>query len=351
VHDNGPKLGTVNLTKLHPSILNLLEDCEFIDARGARNYEMMQGINKNVFFGFMVCREFSEATTGLNAEDTPLIYIKHSSGERSFSGFRKRTKKKSYFCETTARERRRKWAGGHLALFSTWSDDEKARYKVNQAFYSKGALDFHKKYGDLLEKEVKAFLGGISGRVLVLGCGSGKEVGYLYQGGRDAIGIDFSVEAVHLARNRYPHLWNRFFVEDIYNTRDFAEGLFDGVVANASFVHLLKRGDLGTLLEQVYSRLRLGGIFFLRLIDKEGIREEYDTHLFNSRRWFVYYEENEILTLAGEIGFNILSNTRTGHMQYRSVSWLSFLLQKAEYSNAEFPKNGVMSCLLPYINE
>ena len=46
VHKSGPKLGTVNLQKLDLSIMTLIEQADLIEARGARNYEMMQGINK-----------------------------------------------------------------------------------------------------------------------------------------------------------------------------------------------------------------------------------------------------------------------------------------------------------------
>jgi SAM-dependent methyltransferase len=331
LHNNGPKLGTVNITKLHLSVLNLIEECDFIDARGARNYEMMQGINKDTFFGFMVCREFSESTTGFFAKDTPFIYIKQSAGERSFQGFRERSKRiinGKYFCRITAADNKNKWEGGHLAQYEKWSDLERKRYKYNQKFYSKGATEFHQKYGDLLEREVKKYLNKISGRILVLGCGSGKEVGFLFDNKNDAIGIDFSVEAILIARQRYPHIWDRFFVDDFYNTINFGNGEFDAIVANAVFVHLLKRDDLPLLMKQVHTRLKKNGQFFIRLLQKDGFDEEYDSELFKTRRWFVYYSDEEIQSFSKDIGFEIIMNQKTPHVQYESVYWLSYLLLK-----------------------
>lgn len=331
VHNNGPKLGTVNLTKLHPTVLNLLEESDFVDARGARNHEMMQGIKKDVFFGFMVCREFSESITGLYAKNTPFIYIKQSAGERSFSGFRQRSERKidgKLFCKETAADRKNKWEGGHLAQYENWTESERSRYKINQKFYSKGASDFHKKYGDLLEKEVKQMLHELQGRILVLGCGSGKEVGYLCEKNQDAIGLDFSVEAIWLAKQRYPHLWDRFFVDDFYNTVYFGQGEFDAIVANATFVHLLKREHLSMLMSQVHSRLRKDGKFFIRLIQKEGVKEEYDSNLFNAQRWFVYYTTEELKEIISKIGFEIIKHDVRTHVQHESVHWLSYILKK-----------------------
>jgi hypothetical protein len=122
VRDQGPKLGTVNLLKLHSSILDLLLEANIVDARGARNYEMMQGINKETYFGFMVCREFSESTIGMFAEDRPLVYIRHSPNEKSFREFRKRGRRIEHdhmLCTVTAFDNKEKWETGLSAKESS----------------------------------------------------------------------------------------------------------------------------------------------------------------------------------------------------------------------------------------
>ncbi len=87
---NGPIIGGVNLIKLDEKILDLIKESDFLDVRGARNYEMMQGIKKEAFFGFMVCREISESVVGLSAHDLPFVYVHQSPGEKSFEGFTER---------------------------------------------------------------------------------------------------------------------------------------------------------------------------------------------------------------------------------------------------------------------
>ncbi|MCX6628192.1 MAG: TIR domain-containing protein [Candidatus Solibacter sp.] len=114
VEPNGPKLGGVNLRKLHPGIVDLLRTCTAIDVRGARNYEMLQGVKKEAYFGFMVCRDFSESVTGLRAEEKPFVYIVHQPGDRSFKGFKERHLRieggKQLAARTVADDRDR-WAG------------------------------------------------------------------------------------------------------------------------------------------------------------------------------------------------------------------------------------------------
>jgi len=337
VHDSGPKLGTVNITKLHPNVMALVEDSDFLDIRGARNYEMMQGINKEAFFGFMVCREYSKATTGLFTTATPLIYIRQPAGERSFSGFRQRHTRNEggqMVCLCAAKDRKEKWEGGHWAKYSSWSDDKKNRYSSVQKFYSKGAIDFHKKYGDILEIEVKKYLDRVVGRILVVGCGSGKEVGYLSGKGHDALGIDFSVEAINLAKNRYPHLWDKFYVEDFYNTIYFKEGKFDGIVANAALVHLPVHSDMRELLRQFNERLSLKGKLYVRVLEKTDKREEYDSNLFNARRWFVYYEMEELVQMGRLCGFEVVEQKRVPHVQHSGVYWNNVLFQKLKRISA-----------------
>ncbi|RLB66339.1 MAG: hypothetical protein DRH04_09510 [Deltaproteobacteria bacterium] len=332
IHDKGPKLGTVNLLKLHYSVMNLLENSDIVDARGARNYEMMQGINKDAYFGFMVCRDFSESVTGLFAEDIPLVFIHQPAKEKSFRGFRNRHKridKGQMICEITALDNKDKWEGGCLSQINQWSSERRNRFEVTQSFYSKNAPGFHGKYGDYLETEVLEYLDNMQGRILVVGCGSGKEVNYLASRGCDVYGIDLSDEAIHLAKNLYPDLWDRFFVEDMYNLHIFKEGQFDGIVANAVFVHLLDREDLSVAVEKMKQRLAPGGLGYIRVIDKDEKVEEYDGILFGSTRWFVYYEMDELEAICQNLSLTIIRKDRIQHARYSNVAWLSVLFQQS----------------------
>jgi SAM-dependent methyltransferase len=326
IHKNGPKLGTVNLLKLEHGIMDLLETADIVDARGARNYEMMQGISRDTYFGFMVCREFSEAVTGLFAEDTPLIFLRQPANEKSFRGFRKRAERivnGRLLSQVTVIDHKLRWEGGHVSLINSWSEQVRQRYLTLQLYYSKNAISFHNKYGDHIELEVKNHLNRFYGRVLVLGCGSGKEVNLLTANKCDAYGIDLSDEAIQIARNSYPHIWDRFRVDDYYNLH-LMEDRFDGIVANAAFVHLLEREDIHAMIAAIADRLIIGGFGFLRLIDKKDIQQEYDY----STRWFVYYSLDELESICTKCGLKIIEKQSVAHAQHDVVKWVSILFQK-----------------------
>jgi len=331
---NGPILGTVNLLKLHPSIISLIENCDFIDARGARNYEMMQGIKRDCFFGFMVCREFSEATTGLFAEDKPLIFMRQILGEYSFKDFMRRNErveKGRKLCLITAKDNKEKWQGGILANFDKWDNEWKNRYETNLSFYTNNASSFHSKFGELLENDVKEYLNKFENKVLVLGCGSGKEVNYLYNKNCDVTGIDFSVQAIHLAKKLYPHLWNRFFVDDYYNIEHFQSGYYNGIVANASFVHLSEKNDLATMVKKIKNRLCIGGLGFIRVLEKENKDFEYDKKFSDRVRFFTYFSLEYIEKICEQENLKIIkNNSKIPHAHYADdgVYWNSVLFEK-----------------------
>ena len=344
--NNGPKLGGVNLRKLNPEVLQLLDRAFLIDVRGARNYEMMQGLRRQTFFGFMVCRDLSEAVTGLMAEDEPLVFIYQPPGERSFDSSLERNRhrdngKATY--DRVAADEVARWTGGPIAACSSWPSQRERRFNLLREWYSNNAISFDRKWGDaeMVEDYVKDFLDrftNVRGRVLVLGCGSGKEVRHLRLRGVDAYGVDFSSEAILIAHRRTDvDLKGCCFVEDFYNVEHILSGKLSGVVANASFVHLLERGDLERELKTIYERLEAGGLCYLRLLKKRTntalertevhwVEEESDR---SDGRWFVYFREDEVQSIAERTGFDVEEIQLDPHWRHAdTVWWVSALLKK-----------------------
>lgn len=330
IQDNGPKIGGVNLLKLHPDIMKLIQDATALDVRGARNYEMMQGVKKEIYFGFMVCREFSESITGFPIDQRPFVYLRHNIGEHSFEGFKLRHQREQngiMYANVTVNDQKEKWNGGCLATFNELPREQKERHKLLRDFYCKKAPDFNSKFGDNLEPEVKEFLKEFSKKVLVIGCGSGKEVNYLSKANCETWGIDFSSEAINLAKRAYPDLKDRFIVEDMYNL-DIVGGTFNGIIANAVLLHLLDRNDIHIILKKIYKKLEKDGLCFIRLIEKEDMDQEIDRNLFGNIRWFVYYNEEELKDIIEDNGFIIEKMNKTRHIKYDQVYWVSVLLRK-----------------------
>lgn len=330
--ENGPKIGGLNLQKLHKDIVKLIDKASVLDVRGARSYEMMQGVNKEAYFSFMGCRDISESVTGLISEKRPFIFLHQGSGEHSFEGFTNRHKRREdgrMFAEVTANDQKYKWEGGYLEDFDRWSHNRKQVYKINWEFYNKRVNGRYWRGRERLELEVQKFLDEFLGRVLVIGCGTGKEVQYLSEKGCNVLGFDFSPEAIHMAQTQYPKLKNCFSVEDLYNIDIFRSGEFDGIVANAVLVHLLDREDMYCILEKIWKRLKEDGLCFIRVLEKESFDYEVDHHQNEGPRWFVYYSEKELKSLAEKAGFEVVCDHKRERTRVSDVYWISALLRKS----------------------
>jgi methyl halide transferase len=72
---------------------------------------------------------------------------------------------------------------------------------------------------------------GLSGRVLVPGCGLGHEVAWLRSRGVDAVGLDIAPTALVMAAQHYPELPAQAWVcADLFNLPVEMQGAFDAVV-------------------------------------------------------------------------------------------------------------------------
>lgn len=331
----GPKISGINLLKLDRRVVEQLKRADLVDVRGCRNYEMMQGLNVESFFGFIVCRDISESVTGFSADEVPFMYIHQPPGTRSFTEYKKRNQKispvtKKMIAETTVRDAVKKWQGGHIASINDWSSKRREVFEINRQFYTSHLTPFEQRFGDVIEYDVQESLRRFTGRVLVLGCGSGKEVLFLSRNGCDAYGLDYSYEAIKSARKRSSGVSrDHFSVEDVYNL-DIIEGTdFDGIIANAVFVHLLENDDIVPVFQMAWDKLKDGGLFYVRVLKKEGIRSDVDPNQFNVPRYFVYYTLDEIRDIAEQTGFTVLEESEKPHQQgHRGVYWIAVCLMK-----------------------
>jgi SAM-dependent methyltransferase len=102
----------------------------------------------------------------------------------------------------------------------------------------------------------------LSGRVLVPGCGVGHDVAYLVSLGIDAYGLDIAPTAVARAKERYPHLAERFVCADLFTFH----GQYDAIVEHTCLCALPPewrkqyRDAVASLLKPGG---RLVGVFFI----------------------------------------------------------------------------------------
>ena len=241
------------------------------------------------------------------------------------------------------------------------------RHAVTHDFYITNGRDFHQRFGrNLNEQYVKDHLEKLSGRCMVLGCGSGKEIEFLLERGacEEVYGVDFSPVAIELARERLQVVYGSrpgkdrkpldevLLVDDFYDLEHLVEGQFDCIVANAAFVHLCEVNDLSKMLGSIWEKLSPGGVCFMRGLyrERDGVPMPCHYHeskeRFHDIRWFVYYSRKRLVELAESQGFSVDDSTTrdialalkldiASELRSRHVAWKKNSLSKygaVEYS-------------------
>lgn len=142
------------------------------------------------------------------------------------------------------------------------------------AFYDATANNWAESWykNESLVPLLEAFLGQLPPhpRVLDAGCGAGYETMRLARLGADAVGVDISEKSLDIARRMNPGI--PFYRMDMGNLDD-SLGLFDGVIAIASLLHIAP-DSLPDVLRQIKGRLLPGGLLWAVVHEGNGFNEQ-----------------------------------------------------------------------------
>ncbi|MBN2016341.1 class I SAM-dependent methyltransferase [Candidatus Dojkabacteria bacterium] len=107
--------------------------------------------------------------------------------------------------------------------------------------------------------------------ILDLGCGSGRHAIFLAQEGFKVTGIDFSKEAISLAKKwaKNYKLKIKFETGNIHKELKYKDGSFDGILAIDS-IHYDTRDSLEFTLKESKRVLKQGGLAFITLPTQIG---------------------------------------------------------------------------------
>lgn len=144
--------------------------------------------------------------------------------------------------------------------------------------YNQIAKKYTKRYGysPFLLKNVKKFSSKLAagGRVLDLGCGSGRALKLFVEKGFTVVGVDFSDAMLGFAKKLV--LGASLKKMDIRQL-EFPDASFDGIWSCFSLLHIPKR-DIGTVLSGLRRVLKPGGLLFVAVSlgnEEEGFEDEW----------------------------------------------------------------------------
>lgn len=140
------------------------------------------------------------------------------------------------------------------------------------------------------------------GKILDLGCGSGRDAKIFSEKGYKTIGIDFCPSLIAIAKETAPLA--EFQIMD-FEDLNFEENSFDGAWAGVSLIHLAK-SSFPKVLKTIHRILKEHGQFYITL--KKGTSEglEEDTRYEGCHEKFcAYYQEEELQNYLKQAGFAI----------------------------------------------
>lgn len=140
-------------------------------------------------------------------------------------------------------------------------------------------------------------------RVIDIGCAEGRETKYLADRGLHVTGCDLSKEFIAMAKVKCPN--TRFFVADMRHLPSDT-GIYDGIWASASFLHIPK-GDALATLKGFRNILKARGLLYLSVLEGnfDSTRPNIDMHW--PERHFSDYTQEELTDLLQRAGFTVIS--------------------------------------------
>lgn len=187
-------------------------------------------------------------------------------------------------------------------------------------YYNINAKDyFDKTVNADMSKAYEFFLKYVkSGRILDLGCGSGRDALYFKKLGFDVTAIDGSEEMCKLARE-----YTGLDVKCLNFNKLRTIGYYDGIWASASLLHVDRRFLINVLIK-VKDALKQNGYVYIAM--KNGSGDE----ITPDGRYYNYLTKDEFLTIAARANLDMVDfySSKSVSNPEETKYWNSFILKK-----------------------
>lgn len=160
------------------------------------------------------------------------------------------------------------------------------------------------------------------GRILDIGCGSGRDTSFLADRGYEVIGIDLSEKLLEQAYKLHPYI--KVKLMDMRKL-EFSDASFDGVWSHAA-IHHLKVQDVPKTFREVHRVLKPNGYFYFSVKSK-GKTKQVRVEDQGNIRHFTYFESADLKKILQEIGFKTVSFIEKPS-KHRNLNWLFYFGKK-----------------------
>ncbi|WP_162984564.1 class I SAM-dependent methyltransferase [Poseidonibacter antarcticus] len=162
-------------------------------------------------------------------------------------------------------------------------------------------------------------------KLLEIGCGSGRDAGFMIQNNYNVIGIDGSKKMIEEAKMIHPELSQRLFHSILPNNLKF-DKKFDGIYSIATLMHLSKN-DLKQTIKNIYNILNLNGRF---LMSVSLFRDDIGENGFDKKgRFFLVLKIDEWIEICESVGFRIIeTKINKDGLNRDGIEWLTLIAKK-----------------------
>lgn len=205
------------------------------------------------------------------------------------------------------------------------SDSYKDLIKSTKDFYNTNATEYYKK---TIRAEnmsnIELFLSNIEskGLILDLGCGSGRDSLIFKEKGFMVYPIDYSDGLASISEKENGL---KVYLRDFTKMKNFGDGIWNGIWANASLLHIPKE-ELIKILPKLYEGLVPGGYLYFSL--KPSYRFGYEESMVQER-FFAKYSEEGIRRILSELNISIDKIWVTKSTIENGQDWLNILVKKS----------------------
>lgn len=212
------------------------------------------------------------------------------------------------------------WAPADIPLVNALK--QRAQQHSTSQFYEEHALSYFEETRSIsMSEEHTRFLSRVplSGTILDLGCGSGRDSRFFIQQGYKVVAIDKSPTLAKLASE---YIGQEVLVRS-FSELEYPE-TFDGVWASASLLHCA-RSDVPSILQRIVAAMKRGGALYMSF--KYGNTERFDKF----GRFFSDYDEQALASLCAnsnalvDVDLWRTTSRKTG----TNETWLNCLTSKS----------------------